>query len=231
MPRWAYDDRIHNYRDLDSGRILSRRKALVWTSDFLEETGEDAVTVANLLIDGALNVGDWHQRMRDLIKSTYISEYMAGRGGLNQMTPRDWGILGYDIRDQYQYLDNFAQQIANGELTPGEIRRRASMYISGAHQMYERGKTEARGMPRLPAYPADGNQECLTNDRCTWKIVRTPSGWDASWLLDPNAEHCSDCPANARIWNPLKVPAGMTEIEADLWRARERERMMLAHGH
>lgn len=235
MPNWGYDPRVHNYRNLDTGRFVNRRKVLTWSDDFLETTQGNSDALCDLLINDQLTLGDWQGQMQELIKQTYISEYVVGRGGLEQMTPRDWGILGYDIRDQYQWLDKFAQDIAAGKVSPLELKRRARMYISGAHQMFQRGRTEAFGMPRLPAYPADGQQECLTNDRCDWLVQEVKEngvlvGWNATWRLDPNAEHCTDCPENARLWNPLFVPAGMTEEEENAWRIAEQEKMRRARG-
>ena len=233
MPQWGYDPRIHNFRNLDTGRIVSRRKVQVWSDDFISTTGGDSDALADMLIAGTLDLPEWERRMRELIKETYIAEYMLGRGGLNQMTFRDWGVLGHELRDQYQFLSGFAADIAAGRLSPAQLKNRARMYIDGAHQMFQRGRSEAFGMPRLPAYDGDGQQQCLNRGRCTWLIqpVRVKgklTGWNATWVLDPNAQHCDDCPSNARLWNPLFVPAGMTEKEADLWRKDQVEKMLKA---
>ena len=41
-----------------------------------------------------MSPGDWERLMRQEIKEQYITEYIAGRGGREQMTARDWGICG-----------------------------------------------------------------------------------------------------------------------------------------
>lgn len=235
MPQWGYDPRIHNFRDLGTGRIVSRKKVQVWSDDFIDTTGGDSDALVNMMTAGTLDLAEWERRMRELIKETYIAEYMLGRGGLEQMTFRDWGILGYELRDQYAFLSNFAADIAAGRLSPAQIKNRARMYVDGAHKMFQRGRTEAFGMPRLPAYDGDGQQQCLNRGRCTWliqpvRVDRVLTGWNATWVLDPNAQHCTDCPANARLWNPLFVPAGMDEAEADIWRKDQVEKMLAARG-
>lgn len=238
MPKptqWGYDPRIHNFRNLSNGRIVSRKKVQVWSDDFIDTTGKDSDALADLLISGTIDLGEWETRMRKLIKETYSAEFMLGRGGLEQMTFRDWGILGHELRDQYEFLNNFSNDIFNGTQSPAQIKNRARMYIDGAHKMFQRGRTEAFGMPRLPAYDGDGQQQCLNRGRCTWLIQpvyenKMLAGWNATWVLDPNAQHCTDCPENARLWNPLFVPAGMNEKEADIWRKDQVEKMLRARG-
>lgn len=237
MARWAYDPRSRRYRNLDTGQYVARSTVLDWTEEFLTVSGDSVAGLADLLVNGALTVGDWQGQMREEVKRVYIAEYVAGRGGLQQMTPRDWGIIGRALRDQYHYLDNFAAEVAAGELSPAQIKARARMYIEASHAAFERATAEAWGMPRLPAYPSDGQTTCLTNCRCDWINIRevrnsdgTLHGWEATWKLDDRAEHCADCPANAALWNPLFIPAGMTVREAEVWRAREVTRMLQARA-
>ena len=72
-----------------------------------------------------------------------------------------------------------------------------------------------------------------TNCQCDW--ITNPNvedevttGWNASWVPSPRAEHCQDCLTNAGLWAPLFVPAGMTVREALVWRMNERENMNAA---
>jgi len=91
---------------------------------------------------GQMPVEVWHQRMRDEIRRNYIQQYLAGRGGLEKMTAVDWGSVGGMIAEQYRWLDNFAAQIAAGELSAAQIRVRAQMYINSSREAYERASAQ-----------------------------------------------------------------------------------------
>jgi hypothetical protein len=81
------------------------------------------------------------------------------------------------------------------------------MYPRSAREARERANARAWGVPKLPAYPGDGQSECLVNCRCFWSIKETRDGWEATWALTP-AEHCATCVENSQKWNPLVVKGG-----------------------
>jgi hypothetical protein len=60
--------------------------------------------------------------------------------------------------------------------------------------------------PDLPAYPGDGQTSCLSRCRCSWKILAHEDRWECWWKLNPAAEHCEECVANARRYDPLIQP-------------------------
>lgn len=234
-PLWRYDPRTHNYRIVGKPGFVAFSVIKDLALQTASASGDMVENLCNQLINDQLRLDHWQELMRQAIKNEHLAQYMAGRGGKAQMTPRDYGILGYILKVQYRFLDGFAQDIAAGNMTPAQIIARARMYIDNAHQSFWRGRTEAFGMPELPSYPARGDTECLTNCRCEWQIVeeRDPSGallgWNATWVLDPKAAevHCSNCPDLATYWKPLWVPAGMPPTVAKAWRLAEREKVGL----
>jgi len=154
------------------------------------------------LLNGQITVQRWVLDFRTRLKDVYRNEYLLGRGGRQNMTASDWGKLGAMLKKQYQYLNGFARDIQAGKVSEGQMARRAQMYFDSSRQAFERGKSSATGMPDLPAYPGDGQTQCLSNCQCTWDIEETNTEWRATWSLGA-AEHCPDCVANAARWNPL----------------------------
>lgn len=148
--------------------------------------------ITQRMIDGDLTLAGWHAEMRDELKLAHGGEYMLGRGGKNAMTPGDWGIVGRHSKAHYDFLDRFADDLAAGKLSPAQAMVRASMYPGSSFVSFERARSEAHGMPRLPVYPGDGGTPCLTNCRCHWVIREYKRRWVASWTLGP-VEHCSGC--------------------------------------
>lgn len=202
---WQWDDASKRYRNTATGRYISQKAAVALRDQYIDARMSDMDGLTRRLVDKQINVQQWTLEMRQQVKDTYINEYMLARGGRNNMTQADWGRVGAMLKEQYRYVDGFARDIDAGKVSGGQIRTRARMYVDSATQAFERAKTESRGMPRLPAYPGDGQTQCRANCRCAWDIVDAEDHWEATWSLGVS-EHCQDCVANAGRWNPLIIP-------------------------
>ena len=206
--RWLFDAAKKVYHAMRG----ERREASVRIDPRLRESFQAAARERGLmagLVDDLFSekatLQQWTLDFRENLKQAYIAQYLVARGGRENMTQEDWGRLGGLLRNQYQYLNGFAQDLADGKLSQAQARIRAGMYLDSARQSFERGKMVGAGIPNLPAYPCDGSAECRTNDRCSWRIEETEGGWNCFWVLDPQAEHCDTCLERAGSWNPLFV--------------------------
>lgn len=117
MPSWIWVGDLKRYRDLDTGRFVSGDQVLDWVSLSIGASDSAMDTLSQLLASGQLNVQGWERAMREEIKDEYIRQYILGKGGLEQMTQQDWGSIGGMLADQYRYLDNFADEVADGKLS------------------------------------------------------------------------------------------------------------------
>ena len=200
-PEWIYDRQKAIYRKGNRGlapsKIVNARNDAIAAS----MPGVDVLTAR--LASGSITVQQWTAAMREQIKTAYTQQYILGRGGVGAMSQADYGRIGGMLTEQYRYLDQFAREIAQGKLSPGQIAMRARMYMDSATQAYERGRAAARGL-RLPAYPGDGATRCRTRCKCRWDIKETEAGYVCYWRLG-RAEHCDDCLRNAAIYNPLTI--------------------------
>ena len=141
MADFGWRGKLAQFWNRTIGRLVPRLQVQRWANASIA-----AVPVgewAKQLMDGDLEVGTWQGWMREEIKREYIRQYLIGRGGVEKMTPVDWGSCGGMCRDQFRYLDDFAQEIADGLLSEGIIRRRSEMYINSAREGLERGKERA----------------------------------------------------------------------------------------
>ena len=160
---WKWNEKAARYYDTDTGRFLSRSQALGYVEESIAATESAVDVLAGYVYDGMLSPGDWRLLMREEIKREYLREYMLGRGGRAQMTQADWGSIGGMLKEQYGYLDKFAEQV--GDMTEAAIRSRSKMYIRSAREAYERAKAQ----------------------------VAKQAGFDEEiWVLGV-AEHCDDC--------------------------------------
>ena len=206
MPAYRWDVGAKRYRDTDTGRFLSREKALEYVDGALQAGRTATGTLANLVAEGTISAADWRDKMRQEIKDEYIRQYLSARGGLSQMTQADWGSVGGMLKEQFRYMEKFYSEVAAGNLTEGQIAARAGMYINSAREANERAHGRSQGMPDLDRYPGSGSTECLTNCKCHLRIETTTDGWDIYWTLS-DSEHCDGCLELAASWSPLKVKA------------------------
>ena len=194
-------------------RVLGRDAERTIVDTNINIAKNEFTSITQSLIDDNITVGQWQMQIRDALKIEYIQQYLLGIGGEGNLSSKDYGSIGGMLRDQYRYLDNFARQIANGELTPGQAMARIQMYANSARESFGRARARAFSIPdgALPAYPGDGQTRCKTNCACYWNIVEVTDekgglvGWDCYWELG-KAEHCDDCVDNRGKWNPLFIP-------------------------
>lgn len=217
MTLWTWDGRARRYRLTQegaeelgqrAGTFVSEGKRLQLRDEYIAKKKPMVNQLAADLASGDINVQQWTLAMREQTKNAFINEYMLARGGRNAMTQSDWGYIGNRLRFQYERLQNFAEQVKNGNYSEKQIAMRSRLYVEASSQAYERGNQAARGMPDLPQQPGDGRTKCLTNCKCYWKIIETDTQWLCYWTLRP-AEHCPDCLANADKWNPLVFEKGL----------------------
>jgi hypothetical protein len=201
--RWLPKEGI--YRHELTGRTITQKGMRRLFDSYQTRARIEVRNLAQRLADGVIDMKQWEAGMREVIKDTYSTGYMLGRGGKLQMTQADWGSVGGQLKNQYRYLNGFYEAVAAGDLTPAQIGARAELYINSATQSIERGRARGLGAPELPAWPADGSSECLASCRCFWSIEETDTEWLATWTLTP-AEHCPTCLERAQIWNPLLIP-------------------------
>lgn len=202
--RYSYDSSTYRYRDKQTGRFVSDDTLRSLVGQYQEARHEIARSVASRLANGKMSPAQMVDTMRGALRDTYTAAYMAARGGRNAMTQSDWGQLGQMLKKQYGYLNDFAAEVAAGQLSEAQIAARATLYFNSATQAYFRGITALHDGLDLPAQPGDGSTPCRTNCKCRWIITETPTEWRALWRLG-DAEHCSVCVERAGTWNPLIV--------------------------
>ncbi len=192
---WYWDEGVSRYRN-DVGQFISRSEVVDLLGQSLKTAENATDQLANMVSSGQLGAEEWKLAMQREIKDEYIREYMLGRGGTGMMNSSDWGSVGGMLKEQYRYLDGFAEQVKEGNLTEGQIAVRSNMYIDSALEGYERahmraaieggmdeeewefGATENHcedceeyaGMGWQPIgtfpFPGDGSTKCLTNCGC-----------------------------------------------------------------
>lgn len=169
--KYTWAERAARFRDTKTGKFVANELIYKWAQQSIETSPafELAMDLA-----GEMSVGDWQLGMRDGIKREYIRQYLAGRGGREQMTQVDWGSIGGSLRDQYRYLDGFAKDVADGKLSKKQIVARSKMYFNSAREAKERGARRAehdagKDRVRWVRTPAESCEDCIRLSRSGWR--------------------------------------------------------------
>jgi hypothetical protein len=173
---YAWDSGAARYRNLATGRYVAESTIRGVGERFVTQSVEANIQrITERFLDGKITLSEWQTGMAREIKDGHIVEACLGRGGRAQMTQADWGRVGARLREQYKYLNRFANEIRAGNLSASQILARAKMYAESARTSYFDGLTSAKAM----------------------------AGFDEEMRVLTPAEHCVGCIENAGFWSPI----------------------------
>lgn len=193
-PAYTYSETAGRYRGA-SGRFVSAAKVRAALDTALDRAEQAVAANTEALRAGTIDLATWQTQMAREVKNVHLASAALAKGGWAQMSPADLGRAGQRIRTQYEYLRNFAAQIASGEQRlDGTLGRRAGLYVQAGRTTYhaqereerrKRGATEERnvlhasdscagcldadalGWVALGTLPLPGTRLCKTNCRCS----------------------------------------------------------------
>ena len=198
-PDWLKDTYRYNEtagRYIDSrGRFVSGDTVRASLDNVLDGLATRAQVTSEGLRTGVTSLAEWQRDMMGIIKDTHLTAAAAYKGGWAQMTQADYGWAGQIIREEYAYLRDFAESIADGsQKLDGTLRRRAALYEQqGRPTYYKFAQADLRGrgydLERSILNPAEhcdlciseaargfvpigelipiGQRTCRSNDRCS----------------------------------------------------------------
>ena len=159
--------------------------------------------LAEQLFTGEISIGEWQEAFKDSLRQYYSSAAAIGKGGWDEMSWADWGRLGPVMKDQYGYLQKYAEYISKNRDTVSlkYIKARSRLYGEGAGfgaALIEAGTVFENLLPFLPR---DGSTECLNRCHCRWEntIFDREGQWfqvRSIWYLG-EADHCTTCLSRA----------------------------------
>lgn len=219
---WRFLERSQRYRNRKSKEVIYVNKYLELRDRFSDTLHPLAEQIALELSERTITIHQFVRQMADLIQLSHVTMWQLGAGGYNRIDQRAVDQLTTTIEEQYEYLKNYANDILHrnrpdttlsyqrGPITYRGVRNRNIMFMESATASAERGRmtTYTPFFERLPQYPGDGNQICLTRCRCHWRIIyprNVVSYLHAYWIARNDARTCVTCRGNSRRWNPLTV--------------------------
>jgi hypothetical protein len=187
----TWDPVTARYRQ--GGRFVARDTVLAIVDDRINRGIDLASDYLAAVTDGGAPVEAWQTAMARELKRVHLHALASGKGGWDQLTQADYGRVGARLREQYAYLRNFAQEVADGQLSEAQIRARMAMYSRSARTALFDGELAAK---------------------------RAAGFTQKRRVLNP-AEHCADCTSYAaRGWvaiddNSLPMPGKDSECRTN----------------
>ncbi len=170
-PTYRWNPLAARYVSASTGRFVPRQAVVDELERLITLEQEKVAALAGQLQAGSISIADWQLAMAQEIKIGFTAAAAAARGGWAQMSQSDWGLVGQQIREQYQYLRRFALQIESGEQPlNGVFVYRCKMYANASYAMFE---------------------------RMMKRVMRLAGKTEERRFLDPSAEHCPGCVENA----------------------------------
>lgn len=180
------------YRDTTTGRFVPGAVMRRELDTYLTNTETAAHSLAEALRGRQISLADWELGMRRHIKNVHINAIAFERGGYANMTAADFGRSGQIIREQYEYLRNFARQVEAGtQRLDGTLDRRAHLYTQAGRTSFYASKHANRRpivtMVRSVRNSRDSCQECIDLDGKWFRVD------DAGYKLPGQRQCLTNC--------------------------------------
>lgn len=195
MSDFRFSPATGRYHNVASGRMVSERDVRDAVDRLADLASQKLGDLSDRLLAGRITLADWQQEAMAVLKDAHVAAATVAHGGKTAMDPEDWGYLGSRIKEQYQYLQAFAEQISRGDQAlNGGVGARARLYGQAVRSTFEavrarddvaRGMDEernvlhaadhcgecrelsVRGWVPIGTLPPIGVRQCGANDRCS----------------------------------------------------------------
>ena len=204
---WVWNQLTKRYRNTKTKKTVSSNIVLQLRDDLIDFKRDTFSDLTDDLINSRITVQEWLLDMRKRVRDVNNAQYMLARGGRNAMFQTDLDALSEIIKEQFDYLQKFGEEVRAGNLSAKQITARSELYMETSTRAHEQAKAASFDI-ELPEYPADGNQICKARCRCRWEIEEKKDYIEAFWLLNVAAKHCDTCLSNAAKWAPYTIQKG-----------------------
>lgn len=171
MPDYTFDPRMGSTgRYRRDGRLVPASEIRDVLDRTLASAADPIGELSTQLREGNIALDEWKLAMRQQVKDAHLAAAAAQKGGWDNLTQSDFGRVGRRVRDQYAFLEGFAQDVTSGkQRLDGTLRRRMELYTKAARETYnEFGRVAAadKGRNIVGSFlnPADHCSECVAFD-------------------------------------------------------------------
>jgi hypothetical protein len=169
-PGYAWDPRLGStgrYRIVTPsgalGRIVSNAQIASHLRDLATASEAHLRNIGALMAEGRISAATFQLAMQSSIKHMHTANTALAYGGWDRVPASAWGRAGQQLRQEYQALARFANEINRGEMAGNAIRDRAALYADNAYGRYydEQGRVaRSRGYNLVRIVTAGDERVC-----------------------------------------------------------------------
>ena len=178
-PLFTYDPRLGRHRYKSNGRMVSLKEVKAQTQRVVNFKVAELQTLGRYLVEQKITLSAWELATAETLKMLHLQTLLLEKGGLQNITADDNLAVSRNLKSEYSYLKEFAQQIYRGEVTPNQFYSRLKKYVQNTQVVTEIVK----------------RQKAVFEGLMKW-AQRTPGS---------NAKHCPDCPGYAGVFPANQV--------------------------
>ena len=194
MADFEYDKRTLRYRwaaGAKKGKFVPQATVEKLVNEHVAKLKTEAVVLGEKLTQQKITVPEWEEAMAKRLKDAHIAQYSLGKPG--ELTQRDYGRIGAQLRLQYQRLRRFSEEILSGNLSEAMVTYRTQLYYGKIKESYWAGRRQinqdngALWEKRLLAIA----------DHCASCLVYSDMGWQQIGVLPAPTNLC-ECQSNCK---------------------------------
>lgn len=188
LKKYLFDPRLGStgrYVDAATGRIVSQATVTDALEAQIDKSRQSINTICKSLANGNISLAKWQLSMRSELKTIHTISGALGKGGWAQMAPADWLAVARSSKEQYRYLQRFANEIADGKQKLFNLA----------------GEVNGQFLRRADLYGQAGNN---TYNAIRDRQAQVNGNTEERRILDPGADHCDCCVEQAALgWQPI----------------------------
>lgn len=151
MP-YYFNNTSQRWTNDSNGRFVSEAQVISELRTHQQAAESELQALTNRLYDGNITVAQWQVSVAQTLKDAHLAQSAFAVGGKRNMTQANYGRVGGVLRDEYGYLNQFAQDIVDGKQSRAQAVARIAQYGQATQQSYWR------------EYAND------TNDKIYWRL-------------------------------------------------------------
>jgi hypothetical protein len=138
---FGWNEAAGRYVSLSSRKFVSFLDVRNSLENVMAASGARMNRLTDQLIGEQISLAEWQLGMMEEIKISHTAAAASARGGWAQMSQADLGATGRLVRAQYDFLRNFANEIASGkQRLDGTARVRTDLYAQAVRGTFEESR-------------------------------------------------------------------------------------------
>lgn len=190
---FVFDVRVQRYRNAVNGRFVAGTEIEQLLKDNIHWYNVQVNKLNNQLTQDKINVGQWEEEMRELLKMLYTQNYILGRGGVKSLEQSDYDILGQKIAFEFRYLRNLTRDLVLGRLSAAQFHARSRMYVTRSRAYLQFGKAQGH---KTSGFQWEKRVRNVL-ESCEECIEMAAAGWQPIGSLPEIGQACS-CRGNCK---------------------------------